>query len=211
VIRFSLSWYGRGLGRTVIRPDANSGPVTKGETEGKAELFKSYPASHVLAYDGVTTAHYLLGGYGIMLGFGFEWYAMLLGLGYMVFAFVQMYLVMPLVVCCNCSYYRLEEGTCVSGNNRISRRIARQGDTKDFGKRAEGRLCHNNLYIASLVLPIGFIVPALILNFSWLLLLVFLAVFGLLLLRFFVIFPKVACVHCMMRARCPNAQQMGLA
>ena len=99
----------------------------------------------------------------------------------------------------------------MSGNDRIARRIAKEGSMDNFGKRAEGVLCHNNLYIASLVLPIGLIVPALVLYFSWPLLVVFASVVALLLVQFLMIFPKVACVHCMMSKRCPNAQQMGLS
>ncbi len=34
---------------------------------------------------------------------------------------------------------------------------------------------------------------------------------GLMLFRVFVIFKKVACVHCMAKKRCPNAIAMGLA
>jgi hypothetical protein len=40
---------------------------------------------------------------------------------------------------------------------------------------------------------------------------IFLAVLALLLFRFFVIFPKVACVHCYAKNRCPNAIKMGMA
>jgi hypothetical protein len=54
-------------------------------------------------------------------------------------------------------------------------------------------------------------IPALVLNFSPLLLVVFVAVVGLLALRMFVVFPKVACVHCRARNICPNAQSMGLS
>jgi hypothetical protein len=53
-------------------------------------------------------------------------------------------------------------------------------------------------------------IPALILNFSLVLLTILLAVVGLLLYRFFVIFPKIACVHCSAKNLCPNAQAMGL-
>jgi hypothetical protein len=52
-------------------------------------------------------------------------------------------------------------------------------------------------------------IPALILNFSWLLLSLLIILIGLLLLRFFVIFPKIACVHCRAQNVCPQAQAMG--
>jgi hypothetical protein len=47
------------------------------------------------------------------------------------------------------------------------------------------------------------------LNFSFSILLVLLILVGLLLFRFFVIFPKVACVHCRAQNICPQAQSMG--
>jgi hypothetical protein len=53
-------------------------------------------------------------------------------------------------------------------------------------------------------------IPALILNFSFLLLAIFLAVVGLLLFRFFVVFPKIACVHCSAKYKCPQAEAMGV-
>lgn len=53
-------------------------------------------------------------------------------------------------------------------------------------------------------------IPALILNFSTLLLVIFLAVVGLLLFRFFVILTRIACVLCRAKYRCPQAEAMGL-
>ena len=53
-------------------------------------------------------------------------------------------------------------------------------------------------------------IPALIVNFSVALLLIFLAVVGLLLFRFFIIFPKIACLHCRAKFECPQAGAMGV-
>jgi hypothetical protein len=53
-------------------------------------------------------------------------------------------------------------------------------------------------------------IPALFLNFSLILLLIFLGVVGLLLFRFFMIFPKIACLHCSAKHRCPQAAAMGV-
>jgi hypothetical protein len=47
-------------------------------------------------------------------------------------------------------------------------------------------------------------------NFSVALLLIFLAVVGLLLFRFFIIFPKIACLHCRAKFECPQAGTMGV-
>jgi hypothetical protein len=50
----------------------------------------------------------------------------------------------------------------------------------------------------------------LIVNFSVVLLIIFLAVVGLLLFRFFVIFPRIACLHCSAKYMCPQAETMGV-
>ena len=177
----------------------------------KAKVYPRYPVSSIVIYNGVTALHFLLGGSGIILGYNFSWLAYLFGYLYLGFAFGQMYIIMPLAVCPNCVYYRIKHSRCVSGLNLISQKIARQGRLEDFSKRAEGLFCHNNLYMAALFVPILAMIPALILNFSLSLLAIFLAVVGLLLYRFFVIFPKIACVHCSAKNLCPNAKSMGLS
>ena len=176
----------------------------------KAVLYSRYPFSSIFIYNVVTVLHYLLGGIGIILGYNFSWIAYLLGLLYLAFAFAQMYVLMPLVVCPNCVYFRLNNSLCISGLNVISKKISKKGDIKDFPKRGEGLFCHNNLYMAAKVVPIIVMIPALFLNFSFLLLAIFLTVVGLLLLRIFVVFPKIACVHCRAMNICPNAKSMGL-
>lgn len=177
-------------------------------TREKRDLYTRYPISSVIIYNGATIAHYALGGAGIILGYR-SWLGFLLGSLYLAFSFIEMYVHMPLKVCCNCVYYRLDSSLCISGLNLISRRTARQGTIKDFSKRAKGPFCPNNLYIASLVVPIIGVIPALVLNFSILLLSILLILVGLLLFRFFVIFPKIACIHCRAQNICPQAQSMG--
>lgn len=86
-----------------------------------------------------------------------------------------------------------------------------KGDIRDFPKRAKGIVCPNNLYLAALAIPIILMVPALIINFSLPVLIILLVVLGLLIFRFFFIFPKIACVHCRAKNICPNAQSMGLS
>jgi hypothetical protein len=177
---------------------------------GERVLYTRYPVSSLLIYNGVTALHFLLGGTGIALGYGFSNAAYLAGALYLAFAFGQMYVLMPLTVCRNCVYYRLENSVCTTGLNVISRKIAGEGNSDDFAGRAQGLLCHNNLYMAALVLPIVGMLPALIFNFSVVLLVIFFAVVGLLLFRIFVIFTKIACVHCKAKNTCPNARSMGL-
>jgi hypothetical protein len=177
----------------------------------KAELYRKYPAVNVFIYNGSTILHFALGGIGIIVGYGlWGWVGYLLGIIYLVFAFGEMYVVMPFVVCPRCVYYRLEGGLCISGLNRVSRKIAQAGNAADFARRAQGPFCPNNLYIASLVIPIVALIPALIWNFSWSLLIILVVIIGLLVFRFFVIFPKQACLHCLAKFKCPQAGQMGV-
>jgi hypothetical protein len=94
--------------------------------------------------------------------------------------------------------------------NVFSKKIAKQGKLEDFPNRSKGLLSHNKLYMGSLFFPVAAIIPALILNFSSLLLAFFLMVLGLLLYRIFVLFPKIACIYCRAKKECPNAISMGL-
>jgi hypothetical protein len=177
----------------------------------KAKLYSRYPLSSVLIYNGSTILHFLLGGIGIVLGYSFSpRVGYTFGILYFVFSFVEMYVIMPLTVCPNCVYYRAKDSLCVSGLNILSKKIAKEGDLKDFPGRAEGLFCPNNLYLASLIVPIVAMIPALIVNFSVALLLILLAVVGLLLFRFFIIFPKIACLHCRAKFECPQAGAMGV-
>ncbi len=171
-------------------------------------LFTRFPLSSVALYNGVTVLHFWLGGAGFILGYHL-WLGYTLGTIYLVFAFIEMYLLMPVKVCPNCPYYKLKDSLCISGLNLVSRKLAREGTAKYFSNRAKGPLCPNNLYIASLAIPIIGIIPALVLNFSWLLLIILLALVGVLLYRFFVIFPRIACVHCRAQNVCPQAKSMG--
>ena len=177
----------------------------------KAKLHTRYPLSSILVYNGSTVAHYLLGGIGIIIGYNFSsWAGYFFGVLYLVFSFVEMYVVMPLTVCPNCVYYKLEDALCLSGLNVVAKRIAREGNLENFAKRAEGVFCFNNMYIAALIIPIIAIIPALFLNHSVPLLIIFVALIALLVFRFFVIFSKIACLHCRAKFRCPQAGQMGV-
>ncbi len=184
--------------------------MNKLEPKKKAKVYKRYPKSSLLIYNGTTISHFLLGGIGIILGYNFSIYAYIVGVIYLLFAFGEMYVLMPLKVCPNCVYYRMKDSLCVSGMNIVSRRIAREGNPKDFPNRAKGICSPNNLYMASLIFPIIAIIPALIINFSVVLLVIFLVVVGLMLFRFFIIFMKISCIHCIAKYTCPQAGQMGV-
>ncbi len=172
-------------------------------------LYTRYPLSSIITYNGVTVLHFLLGGIGLILGYS-SWLGNLLGSIYLIFAFTEMYVLMPAKVCPNCPYHKLDNSLCISGLNVVSRRFAKEGNIKDFSKRAKGILCPNNLYIAGFIIPIIVLIPALILNFSYIVLGILLVMVGLLAFRFFILFPKVACGHCRAKNICPNAQAMGL-
>ena len=181
------------------------------EKDTKAKLYSRYPLSSVVIYNGSTILHFLLGGSGIVLGYGFSsWAGYTFGALYLVFSLVEMYVIMPLTVCPNCVYYRAKDWLCISGLNVLSKKIAKEGDLKEFPRRAQGLFCPNNLYLASLLIPIVAMIPALIVNFSVILFIVFLAVVGLLLFRFFIIFPRIACLHCRAKHECPQAGAMGV-
>jgi len=178
--------------------------------EGSHKLYTKYPPSSIIIYNGVTILHFLLGAAGLKIGYS-SWLGYLLASVYLLFAFVEMYVLMPLKVCPNCPYYKLDESLCVAGLNVLSKKVAKEGNVKDFSNRATGLFCPNNLYIASLVVPILATIPALILNFSLPVLIILISLVGLLLFRFFVIFPKIACVHCRAQNVCPQAQSMGFS
>jgi len=182
--------------------------VGKDFVKTSSMLYTRYPFTSVLIYNGVTILHFLLGGTGLVFGYG-SWLGYLLGSIYLAFSFIEMYLLMPFKVCPNCPYYKLDNSFCVSGLNIVSRRLAKEGNIKDFQKRAQGVLCHNNLYLAGFIIPIVALIPALIINFSLILLGILLAMVGLLVFRFFVIFPKIACGYCRAKNVCPNAKAMG--
>ena len=101
------------------------------------KVYKRYPLTNIAVYNGVTLAHYGLGGAGIIVGYArwplLGWVA---GLVYLVFALAQMYVVMPLVVCPSCAYRRIEGARCVSAMNLVSARIAPVAPPEDFALRA---------------------------------------------------------------------------
>ncbi len=179
---------------------------------GALKVYKHYPLASIATYNGVTLAHYGLGAAGIILGYS-RWPALgwAAGVVYLVFALGQMYVVMPLAVCPSCVYRRIDHARCVSAMNLVSARIAPLADPVDFPLRASGVLCHNNLYMASLIAPLVIVVPALVIAFSWPLLAIFVAVATLFAVRLFVVFPRVACGHCAAKAHCPNAKAMGIS
>lgn len=177
----------------------------------RAELYIRYPWYSIFVYNGSTIAHYILGGLGIIIGYSFSSVAgYVFGGLYLIFSFAEMYVAMPVKVCPSCAYFRLSNSICISGLNVVSKKFCNERKPEDFSKRAEGFLCFNNMYIAALMIPIIAIIPALIVNFSRPLLTILIILIILLLFRFFIIFPRIACLHCSAKFKCPQAEKMGV-
>jgi hypothetical protein len=179
----------------------------------KIKVYRKYPKKNIITYNLTTILHFTIAGIGLIIGYNFLWGGLggyIFGMIYLVFAFTQMYIIMPLVVCPNCVYYKMKNSVCTSALNLVSKRIAKEGNIKNFENRAIGPFSHNKMYMGSLITPIFILIPALILNFSFFLLLLEIAVIILLLIRFFIVFQKTACPHCSAKYRCPNAKAMGI-
>jgi len=174
-------------------------------------VYNRYPLISVAIYNFVTVLHYVLGFIGILFAFNFSGSGKIISTVYISFAFLQMYVLMPVMVCPNCVYTKKPNMLCISGLNILARKIFTDGDISKFGNRGKGILCHNNLYLAAKVLPLLVILPFLFINFSFTLLIIFLLVMGLLLFRVFYIFRKIACNRCLAKNICPNAKSMGLS
>ena len=174
-------------------------------------VYRVYPWSSVALYNGATLLHFGLGTAGLIVAYD-RWPALALALGcaYLAFVLVQMYVLMPLTVCPSCAYRTMSGARCVSALNILSARITGTRPASEFPRRGSGILCHNNLYLGSLIAPIPLMVPGLVVNFAVAGLALLLAVAGLLAFRFFVVFKRTACPHCAAKGRCPNAQSMGI-
>jgi len=174
------------------------------------KVYHRYPKGSVFMYNFVTVLHYALGFAGILFAFNFSLVGEIISIFYVSFAFLQMYILMPILVCPNCVYTKKPNMLCISGLNILARKVFPDGDINNFGNRGKGILCHNNLYLSAKVLPLLIILPFLLINFSITLLILFLLIMGLMLFRVFYIFQKIACNHCLAKNICPNAKSMGL-
>ena len=177
-----------------------------------SEVYRVYPRRSVALYNGVTLLHFGLGAAGLLVVYG-RWPALawVLTLVYLVIALGQMYVMMPLVVCAACVYRTMPGSRCVSGLNVVAARFARDVPLDQFAaRRAQGLLCHNHLYMGSLIAPIPLLAVGLIFNFSLTALALMLIVAALLAFRIVVVFMRLACPHCAAKGHCPNAKAMGI-
>jgi hypothetical protein len=185
--------------------------TSSSQRAGGPIVYTRYPASSVALYNGVTVAHFGLATAGLAIAFS-RWpiAAALLGVAYLIFAFAQMYLIMPFTVCPHCAYRTIGDSRCVSGLSLLTPRFRRVQLPGGFAGRAEGAFCHNNLYLGALAGPLALIAVGLVVDFSLAGVLCLVALAGLLAFRYFILFKRVACPHCAAKGRCPNAKAMGI-
>jgi hypothetical protein len=177
----------------------------------KAALYNRYPISSILVYNLTTIIHFAVG--GLIIGYPkviFGNLGIYFGGFYFALSFVNMYIIMPFQVCKNCVYYKIENGLCISGLNVVSKKLFKAPPAQNLSQRAQGLLCPNKMYIASLVFPILCGIALLIYKFTTTLMLLELFLFAFLIIRFFYIIPQLACVHCRSKFVCPQAGQMGV-
>jgi ribosomal protein L34E len=73
----------------------------------KAEIYGRYPISSVIIYNGSTVVHFLAGGFILLfLAKMIGSVGIAVSVLYVVLAFLEMYVIMPLKVCTNCVYFR---------------------------------------------------------------------------------------------------------
>jgi hypothetical protein len=177
----------------------------------KAKLYHKYPLSSILVYNVTTIAHFFIG--ALVLCYSTAVFGpggIVVGMAYLTLSLVEMYVIMPLQVCTHCIYTKIDGGLCISGLNVVSKSFFKPAEKQDLSKRAHGLWCPNNLYIATLVLPILCGILLLLHKFNVTLLVLVVVVFVLLLVRFFYIIPVMACLHCKSKYVCPQAGQMGV-
>lgn len=176
-----------------------------------SDVYRSYPAASVALYHGATLLHFGLGAAGIALAYD-RWPTVgwVLATIYLLVALGQMYVMMPLAVCPSCVYRTMSGARCVAAMNIVSAHLRRIRPTGDFARRAKGVVCHNNLYLGSLIAPIPLILVGLAVDYSTAALVLAATVAGLLAFRYVVVFRRTACPHCAAKGRCPNAKAMGI-
>jgi hypothetical protein len=184
---------------------ARDGGGIGGEQAPGPRSFRRYPLSWVLGLNGLTVVHYLMGCGAILVAY--RDYPLLgwpVGLGYLVFAVVQLYVLMPLVVCPGCVYRTIRGGRCASGLNVLSARLCPPSPGAiGFEERAHGALCENSLCLWAWVLPVPLALPGLALSFSWPAFALMATVAALTVLRLAVVMRRVVCPHCLARRWCP--------
>ena len=188
-------------------PGTGQGSAAADEAPG-SRSFRRYPLWRVLCLNGLTVVHYAVGCAAILVAY--RSYPILgwpIGLAYLVFAVVQLYVLMPLVVCPGCVYATVRDGRCASGLNLVSARFAApSAHAIGFEERTQGALCQSSLCLWSWVLPVPLALPGLALSFSWIGLALTATVALLTVIRLAVVERLVVCSRCLARRWCPVAR-----
>ena len=147
-----------------VEPPANPGDQAPGPRP-----FRRFALWRVLSLDGLAVLHYTAGCLAILAAYrGHPVLAWPLGLTYLVFATVQLFVLMPLVVCPGCVYRTIRDGRCPSGLNLISARLCPPSpNALEFRERSHGALCQSKLTWWSWIAPLPLALPGLALSFSW--------------------------------------------
>ena len=189
-----------------------------GEAEAEADgagmprSFRRYPLWRVLVVNGLTVIHYVAGASAIV--FAYPNHPILgwpIGLAYLVYAMVQLYVLMQLLVCPGCVYRSIQGGRCPSALNLISARLRAPAQMAGFETRAQGALCQSSLCLWALLVPLPIALPGLVISFSWAGLAFSLRVATLTMVRLAGVFRLVVCSHCLARRWCPVAKARRLA
>jgi hypothetical protein len=169
--------------------------------------FRRYPLWRVVGFDAFTAAHFALGCAAVLVA----WHARPIvawpvGLAYLVFATVQSFVLMPLVVCPGCVYRTVAGARCPSGLNVLSARLCPPAtDTAEFRRRACGPLCQTSLSLCSWVFPLPMALAGLVLQPSWPATALVAALAASLPLRA-LIGRAAVCPRCLSRRWCPAAR-----
>ena len=179
-----------------------------GQEDGSADearSFRRYPLWRVLFLNSLTVAHYFLGCAAILVAYrGYPLIGLPIGLAYLVFAMVQLYVLMPLVVCPGCVYRSVRDGRCPSGLNLLSARLcAPSASALEFRERSHGALCQSSLCLWSWVLPVPLVLPGLAVSFSWPAATLTATVAALAVIRLAPVTRRAVCSHCLARRWCP--------
>ena len=180
-------------------------PGQENASADEARSFRRYPLWRVLCLNGLTVGHYFLGCGAILVAYrSYPLVGWPLGLAYLVFAVVQLYVLMPLVVCPGCVYRSVRDGRCPSGLNLISARLCPPSASAiEFRERTHGTLCQSSLCLWSWVLPVPLALPGLAVSFSWLAATLTAIVTALTVIRLALVTKRAVCSHCLARRWCP--------
>jgi hypothetical protein len=172
-------------------------------------LLRRYPLWRVLCLNGLTVAHYVIGCVAVLVAY--RSYPLLgwpIGLAYLVFALVQLYLLMPLVVCPGCVYRTVHGGRCARGLNVVSARLCSSSTgLTGFRERSHGAFCQSNMCLWAWALPVPLALPGVCVSFSWQALTLTTAVSVLTILWLTVTVRRVVCLHCLARRWCPLTRE----